>query len=311
MEKFIIDTDPGVDDAHALLMAFAHPNVEVEAICVVAGNVGLERTLANTCTILDIIDTDVPVYRGCNGPLVIPGADAAEHVHGQDGLGDIGYPPSNRKIEVEHAAAALVRMANEAPGELTLVAVGPLTNVAVALKLDPDLPNKLKRLVVMGGAIYAQGNTSNLSTEFNIYADPEAAFVVFKAWPELTLVSWETTLAHPISEHVIASWQSLPTPQAKFFEKISAGVRTFLKKVYDEERMFAADGLAMAVALEPDIVTAAEKHHVSIELNGRFTRGQTTVDWMDRGEHLPNANIVLTVDQSRLETLLTMALGGI
>jgi len=309
MKRIIIDTDPGVDDAHALLMAFAHPGVKVEAVCVVAGNVGLERTVANTCTILDIVGTDVPVYRGCNTPLVLPRADAAEHVHGQDGLGDSNYPPSARTIAEEHASAALVRLANETPDELSLVAIGPLTNIAVALKLDPDLPRKIKRLVVMGGAIHSRGNTSNLSTEFNIYSDPEAAFVVFSNWPELTLVSWETTLGHPVSAEVIASWQSLPTASARFFNRISAGVRTFIKEVYNDDRMYAADGLAMAVALEPGIVTEAEIHPISVELNGRFTRGQTTVDWMNRGGQPSNANIVLSVDQLRLEALLTMALG--
>ena len=158
MERIIIDTDPGVDDAHAIMMALAHPNVKVEALTVVGGNVGLHHTVANACKILDVMGADVPVFAGCERPLIYETKDAAQ-VHGSDGLGDAGLPTSSRKVEAEHAAVALVRMVNENPGELTLVAIGPLTNVAVALKLDPELPQKFKHFVVMGGTIVAKGNT--------------------------------------------------------------------------------------------------------------------------------------------------------
>src|SRR5919108_5713991 len=130
MERLIIDTDPGVDDAHALLMALAHPRARVEAITTVSGNVGVDRTTANACIILDVAEAELPVYRGCAGPLVMASGDAA-HVHGSDGLGDAGFEPSYRQPQPEHAASALVRMARAEPGALSLVAIGPLTNLAV------------------------------------------------------------------------------------------------------------------------------------------------------------------------------------
>lgn len=307
MKRIIIDTDPGVDDAHAIMMAFAHPETRVEAIMAVAGNVGLERTVANACTILDVLEADVPIYAGCSRALVVPAGDAS-YVHGRDGLGDCGYPASPRLVEDEHAALALVRLAGEAPGELTLVAIGPLTNIAVALKLDPSLPQKFRQLVIMAGAIHARGNTSNLPAEFNVFADPEAAHVVFESWPEFTLCSWETTLAHSFDEVALQRWLSLATPRGQFFQRITAKTIEFIARVTGRSILFGADALAMAVAMEPAIVTKAEKHHVMVELHGQHTRGQTVVDWYDRSGRPANANIVLEVDHERFLALMEMGL---
>lgn len=149
MERILIDTDPGVDDAEAILLAAAHPNHRIEGFLAVAGNVGLEHTLRNALLLAEVVGQDIPVYPGCAQPLVMFQEDAA-HSHGNDGLGDVGLVPQSRQAEAEHAALALVRLVNESPGEITLAAIGPLTNVAVALTIDPDLPKKLKRTVVMG-----------------------------------------------------------------------------------------------------------------------------------------------------------------
>jgi len=138
---------------------------------------------------LDILEQSVPVYAGCDRSIVGDAIDAG-YFHGQDGLGNSGYPPSPRQVADEHAVHALIRLASESPGELTLAAIGPLTNVALVVRLDPTLPQKYRRLVVMGGSIRGTGNITT-AAEFNIYADPEAAAIVFDAWPGLTLVSWE------------------------------------------------------------------------------------------------------------------------
>ena len=169
MNRLVIDTDPGVDDAHAIMMALSYPGATIEAITTVAGNVSLEQATRNALIILDVAGGhDVPVYPGCEDALVIPTPRRAIS-HGSDGLGDSGYPPSARQASAEHAVHALIRLANEAPGELTLVAIGPLTNIALATRLDPGLPRKYKRLVVMGGAIHTQGNSWERAAEFNFY----------------------------------------------------------------------------------------------------------------------------------------------
>ena len=143
----LIDTDPGVDDALALLMAFADERHDVVALTIAAGNVGLEYTVRNALKLCDIVGRpDVPVFAGSPDPLLHPSVDAA-HVHGRDGYGDVDLPPPSRQAEAEHAALAILRLSHEHAGELMLVMLGPLTNLALALKLDPTLPQRIKRIV--------------------------------------------------------------------------------------------------------------------------------------------------------------------
>ena len=303
MKKLIIDTDPGVDDAHAILLALAHPDMRVEAITTVNGNVGIDFTTANALKILDAAGKDVPVYRGCDRPLINRPTSAA-YVHGVDGLGDCGIPVSKKQVQSEHAVHALVRLANENPGEFTLAAIGPLTNLAVALSIDPDLPKKFKQLVIMGGAIYSKGNTSNLTAEFNIHTDPEAAHMVFSSWPMLTLLSWETTLAHVFTRDVLDRFFNLGTPRAKFFHDTNQKLSEFIMERLGQDMLFAPDGLALAAAIEPGIVTKSEKKHVSIELHGSQTRGQTVVDWFGLTQQPANTEIILEMDQKRFVELM-------
>ena len=304
MTRLVIDTDPGVDDAHAIMMAFAHPEAQIEAITTVAGNVSLKRTTANACTILDVLERDVPVYAGCNRALVACTPDAS-HVHGEDGLGNSGYSPSKRQVADEHAVNALIRLANRSPGELTLVAIGPLTNLALATRLDPTLPQKYKRLVVMGGAIRGMGNATP-TAEFNTHTDPEAAAIVFDAWPGLTLISWETTMAHGFTIEQIETLMAIDSPRAEFFRRISRGMIEFDYQFFGGQ-LPEADALAVAVALEPDIVRKAETHYIQVELAGQHTRGQTVVDWYGLTEQEPNVNLVLEVDMERFWELMQAA----
>jgi len=305
MGRIVIDTDPGVDDAHAIMAAFAHPEAQIEAITTVAGNVSLERTTANACTILDALGQDAPVYAGCSRPLVGPVIDAG-YFHGEDGLGDSNYPPSSRQVSDEHAVNALIRLANESPGELTLAAIGPLTNLALATRLDPALPEKYERLVVMGGAIRGAGNVTT-AAEFNAYADPEAAAIVFDAWPGLTLISWETTMEHGFTAEQIETLWAVDSPRAEFFRRITRRTIGVLEQILGRKVLLAPDLLAVAVALEPDIVRKAEMRHVQVELAGKHTRGLTTVDWFGRTGEAPNVNLVLELDTGRLWELLQAA----
>ncbi|MGQ0602605.1 MAG: nucleoside hydrolase [Anaerolineales bacterium] len=307
MNRIVIDTDPGVDDAQAILMATAHPETCVEAITCVAGNVTLERAVANALVIVDACEHDIPVYVGCDDALVVPTPRRAIS-HGGDGMGGANFPSSTRTPASEHAALALVRLANESPGALTLVAIGPLTNVALAMRLDPALPRKYKRLVVMGGAIRASGSGWTPPTEFNFWVDPEAAAVVIRAWPEVSLVSWEATLAHGFTAQQVDELAALGTSRSGFFNRIT---RNRMRETPSGERiMFAADPLAMAVALEPDIVRRAERRFVQVELAGALTRGQSVVDWFDVLGQPPNVNVILEVDRGRFFALMRQAVAG-
>jgi purine nucleosidase len=306
MNRLVIDTDPGVDDAHAIMMACAHPGAKVEALTTVAGNVALRQATHNALIVLDVLGQDVPVHAGCDDALVVPTAQRAIS-HGTDGLGDSGYPPSSRRASSEHAVHALIRLANESPGELTLVTLGPLTNVALATRLDPTLPQKYKCLVVMGGAIHAKGNSWQRAAEFNFYCDPEAAAVVFARWSLLTLVSWETTLAHGLRPQQVEALMQGTSARAELFRRT---VRPRLEsRSTGPYILYEPDPLAMAVALEPDIVRRAEPRYVEIELAGRLTRGQTVVDWYDLANRPPNASLVLDVDRDRFWELMQLSVG--
>jgi purine nucleosidase len=306
MNRLVIDTDPGVDDAHAIMMAFAHSGAQVEAITTVAGNASLEQTTANACTILDVLERDVPVYAGCGRALIAKDTPDGSDVFGQDGLGDSGYPPSRRKVAGEHAVHALIRLASASPGELTLVALGPLTNVALATRLDPALPTKFKRLVVVGGSIRGTG-ISTPAAEFNVYSDPEATAMVFDAWPGLTLVSWDTILEHPLTAEQVETLMAIDSPRAEFFRRITRQFAKLIHQFVGHRVMPTGDPLGMAVALEPDIVRVAEAHDVQVELAGHHTRGHTAVDWFDMTGREPNVNLVLEVDKERFWELMQAA----
>jgi len=305
-QHLLIDTDPGIDDALAILMAHAH--ADVAALTIAGGNVGLAHTTRNALKLVETMGAEIPVFPGCPTPLVLP-APGAGFVHGADGFGDTGYFNASRLPCEEHAASAIVRLARERPGELTLVALAPLTNLALALRLDPDLPDRIARLVVMGGAVNGRGNTERVPAEFNIGFDPEAAHIVFSSWPMFDLVDWEACLRHTLDfagfEEVIAAGDA----RAHFYAAISRKARAF-NRSRARPGVVAADALAMAVALDASLILRAEEHHVGIELDGTLTRGATVVDWEDRLGKPANARIVLDVDQRGFETLVARALGA-
>ncbi len=310
MNRLIIDTDPGEDDALAIMMAAAHPTTQIEAIMVAAGNVGLNHTSNNAAVILDRLGLDIPIYPGCKNALVQSTHDAS-HAHGMDGLGNSGLK-SDRPMQTTHGSVELVRRANAELGELTLVTLGPLTNIAVALHLDPDLPHKLKRVVAMAGAVTGHGNT-NVCTEFNVFADPDAAHVVFEAWGSagkmIEVADWELATRNGFTKQDRAGWVDLDTPLSAFFAEISAHSNRFIEEVRGRTVNFFADPVAMAIALEPNIVQKKEQHHCGIELSGGLSRGQTIVDWLDASGRPANAEIVLEIDHNRLLELAIMAQG--
>lgn len=305
--QLLIDTDPGVDDALAIMMAHAHG--DIAGLSVAAGNVGLEHTVRNARTLKDLLGASFPIYAGCASPLVRAPEEDAAFVHGMDGLGDVGFPEPKAVTESETAALALLRLTRERPGELTLVALAPLTNLALALKLDPTLPLRVRRLVVMGGAVTGHGNTGKVPAEFNIGFDPEAAHVVFEAFPQFDLVDWEATLRHGFDDAEFDGWLAAGDHRATFFEQIFRTARAFNTE-HDRCGVVAADALAMAVAIDPAIVTRSETRAVAVELDGRLTRGATVVDWGNQLGRPAQARIVLEVDQARFAAMIRKALGA-
>ncbi|MFT4178877.1 MAG: nucleoside hydrolase [Thermomonas sp.] len=303
----LIDTDPGVDDALALLMAFDDPCHEVVALTIAAGNVGLQHTVANALKLCEVCGVDTPVFPGADAPLVFPARDAA-YVHGRDGFGDTGYVPASRKAQAEHAALAILRLSHEHAGKLLLVALGPLTNIALALKLDPTLPLRIKRCVVMGAAVTAHGNITP-AAEFNIAFDPEAAHIVFSAFPKIDLADWEAVLAHGFLHEDAERWLAADSDRARFYASISAHTRAWSKQGRGE-RWHAADALAMAFALQPDGAQDVLGRPLAVETAGVHARGATIVDWNRQTGAPDNVNILMRYDQQRFEGMIQRALAA-
>lgn len=302
----LIDTDPGVDDALALLMAFNDPDHHLVGLTITAGNVGLDHTVRNALKLCEIAGReDVPVYAGCADPLLHPAVDAA-HVHGQDGFGDIGFTPAARVAETEHAALAILRLSHEYAGQLLLVALGPLTNIAVALKLDPTLPQRIKRFVVMGGAVSAHGNIT-AAAEFNIAFDPEAAHIVFQAFPHIDLADWEAVIAHGFLHSEAEQWLKVDSPRARFYNQISLQTRNWSADRRGNH-WHSADALAMAYALQPQGALELIDRPVAVELAGTLTRGATVVDWNRQHGQPDNATLLMRYDQGHFERLIQAAL---
>ena len=305
----LIDTDPGVDDALALLMAFNDPDHQLLGLTIAAGNVGLEHTVRNALKLCEVANReDVPVYAGCADPLLHPAADAA-YVHGRDGFGDIGYSPASRAAETEHAALAILRLSHEYAGKLLLVALGPLTNIALALKLDPTLPQRIKRFVVMGGAVSAHGNIT-AAAEFNIAFDPEAAHIVFQGFPHIDLADWEAVIAHGFLHAEAEQWLQADSPRARFYERISLQTRNWSVDRRGDH-WHSADALAMAYALQPEGAQELLERPVAVELAGTLTRGTTVVDWNRQEGRPDNATLLMRYDQARFEGLIRAALAAI
>jgi purine nucleosidase len=303
----LIDTDPGVDDALALLMAFNDPRHEVVGLTIAAGNVGLEHTVRNALKLCEVAGSNAPVFAGAPAPLLHPARDAA-YVHGRDGFGDTAYAAAARQAEAEHAALAILRLSHAHAGRLLLVALGPLTNVALALRLDPTLPQRIARMVVMGGAVTGHGNIT-AAAEFNVYFDPEAAHIVFGAFPRTELVDWEAVMAHGFPHDAFERWLQASSPRARFYESISRRTREW---AFDRrgDHWHSADALAMAVALDPEGVREVVERPLAVELAGGHARGATIVDWRREEGRPDNVAILQRYDQARFEATLEAALAA-
>jgi purine nucleosidase len=301
----LIDTDPGADDALAILMALDSSRHALLGLCIAAGNVGLSHTTRNALKLLEVAGAaQVPVYPGCARPLLHAALDAA-FVHGRDGFGDIGYAEPQRPVEAQHAALAILEHSWRHAGHLLLVALGPLTNLALALRLDPTLPSRVARLVVMGGAVTGRGNITP-AAEFNIAFDPEAAHIVFEAWPGIELVDWEATLAHPFGFDEFERWCQHGAEVARFYEAISRASRGFTAA--QAPHWHSADGLAMAVALAPQAVLETLVRPVAIELNGALYRGATRVDWRGGAGDAGAVRILRRFEPEHFRAMLRSAL---
>jgi purine nucleosidase len=267
----------------------------------------------------EICGSDVPVFAGADKPIS-RAHDHAHWFHGKDGLGDRGYPAPKRKAEREPAVDAIVRLAQAEPG-LTLVTLGPLTNIALALGRDPGLAARIGRCVVMGGAPCCEGNVTP-AAEYNIWVDPEAARAVFRSKLNIEMIGWHVSRgASVLDDEDIAAIEALGTAKAKFAIDSNSTAREAYRVQTSEVGLSLADPTAMAVALDRSIGLSWSRHRVAIESGSELTRGMTVVDrlnvhhdennahvWREAaGEH-EGADILWTLDSPRFKAMLKAAL---
>ena len=297
--RVILDVDTGVDDAMALALAVGLSGLELVAITTVAGNVGIENTTNNTWRVLDYLGAGgVPIHRGLSRPLAGNVIDAS-HIHGASGIGGLILPdPATRtQLRRPFAPEAIIDLVNAEPGALTLVCTGPLTNLAAALALDPTLPERIGRLVIMGGSL-GRGNVTPYA-EFNIGADPEAAAQVFAACP-LTMVGLDVTQQVTLTRDICAKLAGLTTPGPTIVREATA--HFFQEGAVGSPHLH--DPLAVGVAFDPSFCTT-KRGTVKVETATAWCAGRTTLDESADGPH----EVCVTVDAARFIALFADRLG--
>ena len=303
-QKIIIDTDPGQDDAVAILLALASPELEVLGITAVAGNVPLALTELNARRIVELSGrADVPVFAGCDAPLARK-LVTAEHIHGKTGLDGVDLPEPALRLQPGHGADFIVETLRREPaGTVTLVPLGPLTNIATAMARAPDIVPRIRRIVLMGGAYFEVGNVTP-AAEFNIYVDPEAARQVFGAGVPLVVLPLDATHKALTSREWVGAMAALPNRCGPAV----AGWTGFFER-YDREKYGSAgaplhDPCTIAWLLNPGLFEGREIN-VEIETEGRFTTGMTVADWWGVTGRSPNALFIRDLDRDALFALIS------
>lgn len=300
---FVIDTDTAQDDCVAILVGLLDPEADLRAITMVAGNVGFDRQVHNAWLTLNVADRlDLPVHLGCRRPLVREWV-SAENVHG-DGGGGLAIDEDGLAPQEEHGVDTLIRLAAENPGELSIVCIGPLTNIAMAIIKDPDFVRNVKSLYIMGGSNNARGNIT-AAGEFNFYVDPDAAKAVFAAgFADIVVVPWAplTLVDATLSRAEIAELAALDTPLARFVVRVCEATLAFDESVGIPGSTHP-DSLTAALLLHPELITASARYAVDVEADSELTRGYSAMSWGVHGLE-PNATVVESIDHDAFRAYL-------
>ncbi|MEJ7727450.1 MAG: nucleoside hydrolase, partial [Actinomycetes bacterium] len=273
--QVVLDVDTGVDDALAILLALRSPAVDVRAITCVAGNADVDQVVANTLTVLDAASApDIPVARGMTRPLVEP-PRPARHVHGEDGMGDLGLPRSQRSPVGIHAVELLRTTLASATEPITLIPLAPLTNIAVLVRTYPELLDRIDRIVLMGGAA-AVGNAT-AAAEFNVWHDPEAAAIVLDSGVPTTMYGLDVFYEPVVPVADVQALVSAADPA----QQLAGRLMQHQLARFGAATVTLGDAGAVAAVLRPDLLWTA-RHPVRVELAGTWTRGRTVVDQRPR-----------------------------
>ena len=303
MKRVIIDCDPGIDDTAAILLALASPELEVVAVTTTYGNASVETCTANALRVLSAAGRDdIPVYMGAGRPLLRPANEGwASHIHGGDGLGgvigDVSNAPSGQ-LQDNHATLAITDAVMAAPGELTILALGRMTNVALALSLEPRVAGAVQEIVVMGGAVTVPGNVSGVATA-NLHEDPEAAAIVYRSGAPIAQVGLDVCNRVTVSPAQLEAIAAAGSPATQLLSEATAYLReSYIRigRIGADEGVRYNDMPAVGYAINPALFDARPAF-VEIETHSELTKGQTVADW---NATEPNARICLDVDAEAL-----------
>ncbi len=311
--RVIIDTDPGIDDAAAILMGLGSQELRVEALTTVFGNASVTQSTVNALRLLEAAGRpDIPVYRGVGKCYNFTEPTYAAQVHGTDGFGDVLWPLPKTPPQRRHAVLELIDRVLGAPGEITVVALGRLTNVALAISIEPQVATALRSLIVMGGAIVVPGNASPVASA-NLWGDPEAADVVYRSGAKIVQIGLDVCDQVEISAAQLRRIWQADTAVTRLLQALTPCLQASYRRrglLRDPDSIRYNDVPALAYVIDPSLFTCRNVH-VRIETQGQLTRGQTVADLRGQGSPPPNVSVAFGVDAARLTQLWVERVGNL
>ena len=311
MQRILLDTDTAGDDNIAILMALRSRGIKVEGITINCGNVSFDQEVENALYTIEAAGKSgkVPVYPGARRPLLREWK-TAENVHGADGMGNSHFPRARQRPEARHAVDAIVDSINSNPGEIILVEIAPMTNIALAIRKDPGIVKKVKRMYFMGGTNQYLGNVTP-SAEFNVWVDPDAAQIVLTSGMPITMIGWEICMRHaligPKEYRVI---EAMKTRESDFFVSVNRQVRKFMKERWGFDATSCPDSIAMAIVVDSRVATDVKRRYVEVDSSQGPSRGATIVDHLNVLGRKPNVEVVYRASGARFRSILYGLLRG-
>lgn len=311
MQRILLDTDTAGDDTIAILMALRARNARVEGLTINCGNIEFDQQVENALYTVQVagVGGKVPVYPGARHPL-LQEWKTVEYIHGKDGMGNSHFPKAKQRPEARHAVDAIVDTVNSNPGEITLVEIAPMTNLALALRKDPTIAKKVRRFCFMGGTNQYLGNMTP-AAEFNIWVDPDAAKIVLGSGMPTTMVGWEICMRYGlIGPAEYEEIEAMKTPESEFFVAVNRQVRKYTKKAQGLDATSCPDSITMSVVLNHRVATDVRRRFVEADNSSGVSRGATVVDHLKVLGRMPNVSIVYEASQTLYRKMLYKLLRG-
>ncbi len=298
--KIILDCDPGHDDAVAIMLAGKSPKIDLLGITVVAGNQTLDNTQRNALNVVQCLGLDVPVYAGCGQPMIREKMTAGD-IHGKTGLDGPVFEPLTRKLEPEHGVNFIIRTLMESSDPITVVTTGPMTNLGMAIRMEPRIVEKIQRIVLMGGA-YTNGNVTP-AAEFNIIADADAAYVCFTSGRPITMVGLDVTRKALCYPSIVERMDKVGNKASKLFVDLMKHFCKSQKEVFGWEGGPLHDPITVAYLIDPTVLTT-KPMHAEIDIRGTQSYGRTNCDYFGYQKKEPNADVAIDIDVEKFWNMI-------